>query len=409
MDQDSILEVAEEARDLIAEETVRTRAGFHQGQRQSCPDPGKNQSEVEEGDLASLKEDYPSLCKYSDNFLRSTPLETLLKLTSTKMKIKEMEKNRAVEDKLTHNRAMLGATKTLVKEGIDNRIDDIHPARFLPGAAISAGKMWLKAREVLGPEGMVPIATYDMGAIGLAGYVTSRGWHEIHNPASTSLTIKLFNINNCGNKTSGLKQAAKAAVSDEEYTGIEDLGELKLAVRAAREAMSYVMPWNKSIAALEGFLLKTDYCKADLQGLERPGLILSQFIDYCLGENTNRWRGQEEFLKAGDLPAVWASYFGGRPQAQMQKLKDAKSNWQANSFRKPGFFGQNNSNFTQLGRGNFFDDICGQWNMGRCLKAPGTCMTSRGVPLRHVCNYRPNLADPTNVCGRDHTRHSFHK
>jgi hypothetical protein len=33
MDQDSILEVAEEARDLIAEETVRTRAGFHQGQR----------------------------------------------------------------------------------------------------------------------------------------------------------------------------------------------------------------------------------------------------------------------------------------------------------------------------------------------------------------------------------------
>jgi hypothetical protein len=169
------------------------------------------------------------------------------------------------------------------------------------------------------------------------------------------------------------------------------------------------MPWNKSIAALEGFLLRTDYCKDDLQGLERPGLILSQFIDYCLEENANRWRGQEEFLKAGDLPAVWASYFGGRPQAQMQKLKDTKNNWQANKFGKTGFFRQNSSNFTQLGRGNFFDDICGQWNMGRCLKVPGTCMTSRGVPLRHVCNYRPNLSDPTNVCGRDHTRHSFHK
>jgi hypothetical protein len=42
-----------------------------------------------------------------------------------------------------------------------------------------------------------PIGNYDMGALGLAGYVSARGWAEIHNPASTKLSIKLFNINNC--------------------------------------------------------------------------------------------------------------------------------------------------------------------------------------------------------------------
>jgi hypothetical protein len=394
------------ARNLVTEETIRTRAGFHQGAPFVCPDPGQSNTFASDADLRSLKDDYPSLCKYSDDFLRCTPLDTLLKLTSTKMKISEMEKNRAVEDKLTHNRTMLTKTKTTIQEGEDNRIDEIHPARFLPGAACSAGKMWLKAREVLGPDGTIPIATYDMGAIGLAGYVTSRGWLEIHNPASTNLTIRLFNINNCGNKTSGLKQSARAASLDDEYTGIEDLGELRLAVRAAREAMSFVMPWNKSIAAIDGFLQKSDFCKADVQGLERPGLILSQFIDYCLGENANRWRGQEEFLKAGELPAVWASYFGGRPQSQLQKMKsDSKPAWSGNRGKWSG----NSSNFTQLGKGGFFDDICGLWNMGRCLKAPGTCMTSRGVPLRHVCNFRTNLSDPNTVCGKEHTRHSYHK
>jgi hypothetical protein len=160
-------------------------------------------------------------------------------------------------------------TKTTVKEGQDNRYDILHPARFLPGAACSAQKLWLRAREVIGPEGTIPVATYDMGAIGLAGYVTSKGWHELHNPSSTMLTIKLFNINNCGNRTSGLKNNSKSG-DQEELAGIEDMGELKLAIRAAREAMAYVAPWNKSIAAIDGFLQSTDYCNDDLRLFSLP-------------------------------------------------------------------------------------------------------------------------------------------
>jgi hypothetical protein len=50
-----------------------------------------------------------------------------------------------------------------------------------------------------------PIGSYDMEAIGLAGYVSSKGWVEISNPASTKISIKMFNINNCGSRAAGKK------------------------------------------------------------------------------------------------------------------------------------------------------------------------------------------------------------
>ncbi len=55
--------------------------------------------------------------------------------------------------------------------------------------------MWLTARERIKLEGHPPISTYDMACMGLAGYITSRGWIELANPASTKLSIRLFNIN----------------------------------------------------------------------------------------------------------------------------------------------------------------------------------------------------------------------
>lgn len=72
----------------------------------------------------------------------------------------------------------------------------IHSSRFLPGMACSAAKMWLLARETIGPNGIPPISTYDMAAVGLAGYVQPKGWVEIANPGSPNMILKLFNINN---------------------------------------------------------------------------------------------------------------------------------------------------------------------------------------------------------------------
>jgi hypothetical protein len=135
-----------------------------------------------------------------------------------------------------------------VAEGQDNRLNILHSGRFLGGAACSAAKMWLAAKEAMGTAVPAPVGCYDMGSIGLAGYVSSKGWVELSNPASTKISIKMFNINNCSARSGPKKQGEREDDSLE-------LGELKLAVRVLRSAMSFVMPWNHSVAALEGFLL----------------------------------------------------------------------------------------------------------------------------------------------------------
>jgi hypothetical protein len=51
---------------------------------------------------------------------------------------------------------------------------------------------------------------------------------------------------------------------------VRDLGEFKLALRALPTSTQFVCPWNMSFLALEGFLIQTDYCKAELAGDDRP-------------------------------------------------------------------------------------------------------------------------------------------
>ncbi len=68
-----------------------------------------------------------------------------------------------------------------------------------------------------------------------------------------------------------------------------------------RSAMAYVMPWNMSVAALEGFLTNTRFCRDELGNLEKQASILTSFTDYVLSENANRWRNIEPFITHGEL------------------------------------------------------------------------------------------------------------
>jgi hypothetical protein len=57
-----------------------------------------------------------------------------------------------------------------------------------------------------------------------------------------------------------------------------DLGEFKLALRALRTAGQFVMPWNYSFLALEGFLLQSNFCKNELIGDDRLFALKGQRI-----------------------------------------------------------------------------------------------------------------------------------
>ena len=272
--------------------------------------------------LASLRKRHVFLNEYSDEIIISTPIDTLLKLESTSIKLKNLEKAKDIDDKLTGNRDNLPDTIIQVEKGVDNRWDKLHDARFLPGMGGSAVKTWLKAREVMGRGGHAPIATYDMGSVGLAGYVTPKGWLEIHDPGSSNLSLRQFSINNCGKRT----MSRGSDNMDDDMADVMEVGEFKCALRVLREAMTFVHPWNKSVATLEGFLIQANYCSTDLSGIEKQATILSQFVDYVLRENSNRWRGQESFLTIGDLKSSWESFFGGRPQSILAKTKNQGQN-----------------------------------------------------------------------------------
>jgi hypothetical protein len=131
----------------------------------------------------------------------------------------------------------------------DDRVELLHKARFLGGTVCSSKKLWLAARDIIGLEGIVPLSSYDMATVGLGGCVTNRGWVEIHNPASTSLSLKMFSSANMGSATAGTKRLTladgEAAINvGEHLKEIVHMEELKHAIHAAGRAMAMALPWT---------------------------------------------------------------------------------------------------------------------------------------------------------------------
>jgi hypothetical protein len=101
---------------------------------------------------------------------------------------------------MAKNLEALRLNPILVTAGKDDRSGILHPARFLSSAVCFAKKMWRVAREVIGLDGIPPLSSYDLSAIGLGGCVTMRGFKEMHNPASPHNTLKLYSSSNMGSR-----------------------------------------------------------------------------------------------------------------------------------------------------------------------------------------------------------------
>lgn len=392
------------------DEGARTRAGFR-----NIPDPGVSyttqppptQARISVADAASLKRKFTFLNDYSDEYIQATPLDVLLRAETTAFKLREMERGADMEDTLANNRDLLITTLIQVLAGVDNRWDQIHPARFLPGASCSAKQMWLFAREILGNSGHQALASYDMASVGLQGCVSNKGWVVIANPGSSQLRVRYFNITSCSSKVLSTRGTSD---KDEISATIEELGEFKLALRALRVAMSFVHPWNKSIEAIAGFFDQSDFCHAETAGLEKRAALFSNFTDYILEENSNRWRAKEGFITTGEMKECWTAFLSTRPQALLATVKAA--NKQQNQKQHPFQQQQQRGPMNQSPAmpNPYFDNICVRWNQGRCLAAPGTCKTQKGMALRHCCNFRPNPANnPNEICQGNHAACFYHR
>ena len=387
-----------EAMAATTEESDRTRAGFN-----GCPDPATSSQQSSSSGLQRLKDQFEFLKEYTDEFILSTGVDVLIKAEAAARKLKKLEKEHKAEDKLFLNRESLPMIK--IPEGWDNRLDSLHPARVMPGATCSAAKLWLHARRTLGNSGHTPVSSYDMAAIGLGGCVSARGWVEIHSPASPTISIKMFSMGSSASKPSGSR--------DDDFPELEDLADFKSAVRVLRGAMSYVHPWNQSIAALENFFILSNYCSKDLVGMDRHAQLLSRFTDYILGENASRWRNIEPFLDTKDLRGAWAEFLSQKSSSYRSRNQGGSNQKFSRGFSSSGQ-GTNGPSSLPSSKFNlpaflFNDDICVKWNLGLCLRKPGTCTNKKGTVLRHVCNWRPDLSKPNIPCARDHMATAFHR
>ena len=340
-------------------------------------------------DIASLRKRHKFLEDFSDTFIKNTPVGDLMRIETTAMKIKDWEKNKDVDDKLASNKANMSSTFTTVEAGRDNRMNVLHPARFLGGAGCSTAKLWLAARENLGTTGHPPIGNYDMGAVGLAGYVSAKGWNEVHNLQNPKMLLKYFNINNCGARSSSKAQ--------EDPEDIQEIAEFKLALRVMRTAVAFAQPWNYSVMALEGFFLQNNYCATDLEKVEKKTWFLTKFCDYAMAQNADRWRDEEPFLSTGKLKTLWSSFFGAQPKSALTGSSN-KGQSQSKPKDKPKTVDP-----------RVMNGICFAWNTGSCIKKAGACTTKSGRPLKHVCDHIPDPKKPGEVCGKDHMRKDFHK
>ena len=135
---DVLEETVEEAEDHLQEEASRSRRPARAFDDLDMAH--LRTSALFDQDVAALKEGFPFLADFSDDFIRHTPRGDLMKIQSTAHKMREAENGRDADDKLAHNKSSLPNKFTSVPAAKDNRWNQLHDARFLGGAACSAGK-----------------------------------------------------------------------------------------------------------------------------------------------------------------------------------------------------------------------------------------------------------------------------
>lgn len=375
------------AMSAMQEENGRTKFGFFNNEGFGSILVPEDANCGSEGNLELWKL-LPAIQHLPEEKLRRLPISALFQLNAALEKQSKMAGKMQVSARLAANAQRLLSNPVSVPAGLDDRRENIHPARFYGGASCSAQSLWLKARAAIGQSGVIPLGNYDLDSVGCGGCVTPKGWLEIHNPASVELKLKLFHLPNVGGISAGSKRVSVEDGSGsicigEEMRDVADLEGFKSALNALREAMASALPWNRSVSAISGFMINTNFCYSDLAGNSKKAAVLTEFVDYILGRNALNWENRQPFLTTDDLTHVWSTWKGKRNSLFIKEQDRQKK---------------------LAPQGRIRDDICRKFNMpGGCPNKSDDCKTAMGGKLRHVCNLFLK-GQNGRKCEKDHSR-----
>jgi hypothetical protein len=378
----------------LGEEFSRTDRGFPSFISGHDPDSGLAGGAAAGGSSSDPLQVWrllPALKNMPDHILHQLSRSEIFQLNTAVLKESKVAGKLQANTKLTMNAQQLMANPVNIPGGLDDRKNVLHPARFLGGASCSAQELWLRAREHLGLNGVIPLGNYDLDSIGCGGCVTPRGWTVIHDPSSSELKLKLFHLPNVNSSSLSarkisLEDGESAINIGDSLKDIADMDALKSAINTLREAMASALPWNRSISALCGFFANNNFCASDLNNVPKKAVILTEFSDYVLQRNALNWENKQPFMSSDDLAHAWAAW----------KAKRSAIFSSANSGNKKENQGK------QQQQQKTRDGICRRYNslMG-CPNAANDCKTFYGSALRHVCN---KFMPGGKKCEKDHPR-----
>ena len=314
--------------------------------------------------LANLRKNYRCLVNIDDDILCTLTWKEIQDTAARNEKTAKV-----LSERLAANYDTVGGFPVRVEAGEDDCTGQSHDARFLRGYVGNSQVLWQQAKRVQGRTGLPPIANYETVSIGLNGYISSKVWHEVHNPSSKALSIRLLS-----------HSATRTAWNDREKAEIHEfdtLAELKMAMVALEACVHKVMPWNFSVTTLAIFLHSVGFGEVELMGKTGSLAFLADFVDEVLRHNAQAWDEGRQFMSNMEVGAKWSAMLLRRYSAPA-----------SNSRRREGDHGGRSGSVGGQGQEpRAPKGLCRQFQENRC-KHPGDKHSSHwdaNIVLNHKC------------------------
>ncbi len=326
-------------------------------------------------ELENIKKNWPHLRNFENSVLKNVSFKDLAGYGKNKH-----TGQKALSQLMTANFEAVTGFPEKIEAGTDDCLGQVHRARFLRGYVGDAQDLWLQARSHLGPDGLDPIANYELVSIGVGDLMTPKVWGEIHKPSSRTLTVRMLS-------QSSVDAAWRDPDKSESPKDFESIQELRMAMLTLDCVIQKVMPWNMSFKALYFFMVSIDFGGTDLAGKNARLNLVANFADEILRANARNWEERKKFLSHQDLSSRWSAFLSRnqhtvRSTDQAKKKEKTRPRPNDHQVRVPAW-------------------ICKKFNAGDCDKKEDK-HPSYWDPtfiLKHLCS---KVTDRGKLCFKNH-------